>query len=838
MTAWYVLLVGLGWAALPLAWRVFPRLADRGFGLARVLGLLLWGFVFWFPAALGFLPANDGWAVASLGVVLAGSALAGRGHWRKIGGWIREHRMGLLAGEALFFVVFLLAAALRGADPAAVGTEKPMEIAFINAILNTAQFPPPDPWLAGYGISYYYFGYVLVSLLARLSGVSGAVAFNLGTVSSFALAALAAYSLGVNLLTDGVERKFAQGKILAAALLAPLMILVMGNLGGLMESLTSAGVFWGEKIPQMTYPAFPPVPDCLEDPAVTRDSAFWRWLDVREWNCPPTQPYAFEPTRSGWWWWRSSRVLGDYTLANDPKEIIDEFPAFSFVLGDLHPHVLSIPFVLLAVALALQRYRRLRDAEDPPRRSGEWKSTAFWLEALCLGGLAFLNFWDFPIYWVVLLLAEAAARFQKRGTLAWEPLWLTLQRGLFLAVAAFALYLPFHLGFSSQAAGIIPSLAYFTRGIHLWLMFAPLWIPLAGWLVWKGLLQGRGRFGLLALRDALVLVGGLWGASYALGALALAHPVLAPILSATQGVVQDGDLLADSLIRRLVYPGGWITLFLFVWLLCLVLRQQITPEADTAHLAGPGEGGNPSSAFGAVLALAGIGLVLFPEFFYLRDQFGWRMNTIFKFYYQAWILLGLASSWALANLLLQAPGKGKWFASLASGLALIGLGAGLLFPWFAFGERIAQSIAQGENWTLDGMVYLQRYQPLEYEAIAWLRDAPDGVLVEAVGGSYQTEYARFSALSGKQALLGWPGHESQWRGGYTEMGNRETEIQALYQGDWAAARDVLDTYAIRYVIVGPQERMKYGARLGEEKFREHLALVFENDQVRIYLRDF
>ena len=62
----------------------------------------------------------------------------------------------------------------------AAGTEKPMELAFINAIMRSPTFPPSDPWLSGYAISYYYFGYVLVALLAKLTALPGAVAFNLG----------------------------------------------------------------------------------------------------------------------------------------------------------------------------------------------------------------------------------------------------------------------------------------------------------------------------------------------------------------------------------------------------------------------------------------------------------------------------------------------------------------------------------------------------------------------------------------------------------------------------------------------------------------------------------
>ena len=89
----------------------------------------------------------------------------------------------MVSVEALFLLAFAAWAFVRAANPEAVGTEKPMELAFINAILRSPAFPPHDPWLSGYAISYYYFGYVLVAMLAKTGGTSGGVAFNLGDLA-------------------------------------------------------------------------------------------------------------------------------------------------------------------------------------------------------------------------------------------------------------------------------------------------------------------------------------------------------------------------------------------------------------------------------------------------------------------------------------------------------------------------------------------------------------------------------------------------------------------------------------------------------------------------------
>lgn len=825
MVAWYLLLVGLGWLGLPLARRMFPDAVDGGYGVSRVLMLVVWGFIFWLPAVLGMVPSTIGWAISSLALAGGLSLWMGRGRYAELRTWVGGQRWQMISQEALFFVAFLLAAALRGAGPDAVSTEKPMELAFINAILSSPQFPPHDPWLSGYAISYYYFGYVLVALLAQLSQVSGSVAFNLAAAGWFAMAAQASFSLLYNLVN---ARWPGRRGNLTAALLAPLLILICGNLGGLAESLTSAGVFWKSAQTPIQADAFPPLPECLKGtPAM--DSRFWRWLDVPEWNCPPREPLTPVPSRSNWWWWRSSRVLVDYTLNNAPKEIIDEFPAFSFTLGDLHPHVLSIPLALLALALAWQRAGRV--SRDRPDHSS-WKSLirepGGWLEALVLGALAFNNIWDFPIYLMILMMVHFFTDSQSCGGWSWSVLRLTVERGFLLALGAVLLYLPFFLGFSSQAGGFLPSLSYFTRGAQLWVMFAPLWLSLTGWLLLRAVHKlDRGVF-LTAGGLSLALTASLWLLSYALGGIILQIPAVSSLFLGAQGLTPDqsGRLLAESALRRLVYPGGWLTLTMLVFLILTGLIRQIR-QSKKAHLESLPDG------FALVLALAGTGLVLVPEFFYLRDQFGWRMNTIFKFYYQAWILFALAGGYGLVALMRS--GKLVWLARTAALLGWIGILGGLAYPAFAYGERLSVSMLRGSAWTLDAADYLQRNEADAWGAVEWLRAATPGVLAEAVGGSYDPGFARYATHSGQSAVLGWPGHESQWRGGYSEMGNRQADIEQLYQTrNWQTAREIIDRYGIRYIVVGPYERSAYGQRLDEKKFIANLTLVYDSLTVRIF----
>lgn len=136
------------------------------------------------------------------------------------------------------------------------------------------------------------------------------------------------------------------------------------------------------------------------------------------------------------------------------------------------------------------------------------------------------------------------------------------------------------------------------------------------------------------------------------------------------------------------------------------------------------------------------------------------------------------------------------------------------------------------DWTLNGNAFIQRYNPDEYDAILWMQKAPLGIVTEAIGGSY-SDYARVSTRSGQPTVLGWPGHESQWRGGAEEMGSRYGDIEELYETrNWERAADILQTYGVRYVYVGNLERSTYQVNTG--KFDEMLMKAYTNESVTIY----
>lgn len=817
---WYLTITIIGWLAFPLVYRLLPGLSDRGYALSRIVGLLIWGYFYWLFVVLGWSANNQGAILLSAGVLLLASGLSLRGgRARELQGWLVSQRSLVITVEILFLAAFGLMAFVRSANPEIVATEKPMELAFINAIRRSPSFPPFDPWLSGYGISYYYFGYVLVVLMAKLLGTTSGVGFNLGIALIFGLSAAGAYGLVYNLL-QGLKPAISKAATLLYAVLGPLFVLVVSNFGGLLEVLHARGIFW------------------RQEDGGQWTSDFWRWLGIQNLNQPPAQPLSWLPTRY-LWWWRSSRILTDMDLAGQTIEIIDEFPFFSFLLADIHPHVLAIPFAMLAMGLSLNV---LMGGMQGKLRFGritlEIKLQGLLFTMLALGSLAFLNTWDFPIY--AALFAGAYVLWQVgRSGWNWYRAVEFFSLVLLIGIGGIILYLPFFLGFQSQAGGILPNLVNPTRGVFLWIMFGVLLLPVLVYLLYLGRNWGRRlnfRFGVSAAVISMLV---LLGFSLLLGLAITLLPTLGNLFLQNLAASSRAQVFQAAFTRRFLQPGGWVTLGLLL-AGCLAFLSSVphTSEDDDGQMVAPAWLGIQNShLFVLLLILMGTLLVLAPEFVYLRDLFNNRMNTIFKFYYQAWLMWGISAAFGSAVLLSSL--RGVWGLIYRAGFLLILL-AGLIYPLLGLNTKTSGFSPAG-GLTLDGTAYFNRQSPDDWAAIIWLQRQPLGTLAEAIGGSY-TNFARISTHSGQPTVLGWPFHELQWRGTAREQGSREGDIERLYcTTDWQEAEEILQRYQIRYIYVGVLEYSQYTADrpgcpegLQERKFERMLPILYENGGARVF----
>lgn len=830
---WYIILAGVGLLAFPIGFYFFGALSDRGYALTRTIGLLIWSYIFWLSGNLNFIRNDLGGLLFGLAGVMALSVWSiTRTDRQEIRTWFRENRNLVITVEILMLVSFLLMAFLRANNPDITGTEKPMELAFINAILRSPRLPPLDPWLSGFSISYYHFGYIMVAMLAKISGTPGSIAFNLALATVFALAAIGSYGILYTLL----ERRKGPGQKPATrnhlkALLAPFFLLIVSNLEVVFHWMHNQGWFWRIQ------------------PDGTQVSAFWQWLAFDRLMSPPPTP-TVPLDGQFWWWWQASRVVQDFNMQGRDFYVIDEFPTFSFILGDLHPHILAIPFVLLAIAFVLNFIFSKDSHQIKVWRWNLELSWETWIAAsLIIGALTFLNTWDFPVY-VALFCGAYLVKRMIAGERSWQKLtWEFILLGFLTGVASLIFYLPFFIGFSSQAGGLLPNVIFITRGVYLWIMFAPLLIPILAFLfyLWRGDPQRE------VLRQSIKIVLGLTLTLLALSFLLVLVIVVLPMFSGlnAQATIAPsaylnmeqisadswGSLIGEGLRRRLTVPGTLLTIgLILIFGFTLVLPSKMNSDQDGEPI---GNGQHQvSNHFVLLMILVGAFLVFVPEFVYLRDLFGYRLNTVFKFYFQTWILWSLASAYIVAVLWKNLTGIWK---PVFQGIVVVVTGLTLLYPYFGFLER-TNHFQPAKGLTLDGAAYLENTSPDEVLAIDWLKDAPLGVIAEAVGGSY-SQYARFSVHTGLPTVLGWDFHEIQWRGTSERLGSRRSDIETLYCGPrWEEASNVISNYEIRYIVVGALERTTYTQNnpncpngLQEDKFIENLTLAYENGSVRIYV---
>ena len=823
--SWYLLITFLGWLTFPLAYYLFPTLTDRGYALSRAFGLLVWGYIFWLFASLGIAQNDIG------GLLLGFVILGGLSAWAfvecksEIINWFGLNRRLILTTEFLFLIAFALMTFFRSANSEIVGTEKPMELMFISGIMNSPTFPPRDLWLSGYSISYYHFGYVMTSMLALFTGVPATIAFNLMIALIFGLSAVVAYGILYNLLANISNSKPSQTKRRSEMkhskrnrrpianlspfifpLFGPLFLLLISNVEGFLEVLHRKGFFWRFNADG------------------TATSSFWTWLNIKELNQAPAQPLQWIPERF-WWWWRASRVLQDYDLNGTWRETIDEFPFFSYLLGDLHPHVLAMPFTLLAIAVALNLFLGgWRGNIDLFFGQLRISKTGFFVIALVLGGLAFLNTWDILVAAALVVSSYVLARVREAGW-SWERIEDILLLGIPVAITAFVMYVPFYIGFDSQAGGPTPNFMYLTRGAHLWVMWGTLFIPLLAFLIylWRSGAPVDWRTGILVTFGILLV---LLIAMFVIGILALRlkPDLVVPILQA-QGLDVNA-FIVESMKRRLSYIGSLLTLLALIipTFSFLVKVGADSKTVDNSTLNRPS-----TITFVLLLIVLGSLLILGPDFIYLRDNFGYRINSVFKFYYQAWILLSLASAYSAVILLRNLRGAANRVFSTVFAIILI---VGLTYPALGIFNK-TNNFKPPFGFTLNDFDRVQRENPDEAAAIQWLQTAPDGVIVEATRpNDAYSAYARISIYTGLPTVIGWGNHEGQWRE-QSLQGSRVQDVETLYTSpDWTTTQDIIKRYNIRYVYIGNLERSTY--HINEDKFSRFLKPVFQQGNVTIY----
>jgi YYY domain-containing protein len=777
--AWWATAELVGVLAFPLTFTFFGRLPDRGYAFAKVLGFLLLGYALWIGATLGLFPNTRGTVLLLLAILaVISAALAGRRR-EDIVTFIRENGSYILFVEILFLAAFATAAYLRSYTPDISGTEKPMDLAFLNGVLRSEQFPAQDPWFSGHSISYYYFGYIIVGVVTKLTGVAASVAFNLGLVLFSALAVTAGFGLVYNLVRGMGARA---SRALLFGLVGVVLMLLLGNLEGVFEMLSAHGADVGSLYAWANISG-------LEGPA-----------DTTEWY----------PT-SHWWWWRATRYCGGWC--------IEEFPFFSYLLGDLHAHLMVVPFTVLITAIGLDLFLR--------NETIDWRfllrqPLAFFLIALAIGSLSFLNGWDMPVFLFIIVAIVLLQNYIQERRWSQSVLVATASFAVPVTALAVLMFVPYYLHFHPVVEfpyidAIVATASWeavnvnVTTPTHLFLFWGPL-LWLATCLAVSAIAFGHRPW--LSIRRAWLAM--------AIGLIPIAFWALWVVMG--RGPGDFGEEVSGR-------GSAWLTVFLLVAVL------GATAVAGVRLLSEGAQGAADRSllfallaSFTAILLLLGCDLFYVPE---PPEQI--RADTVFKLWHKAWILLGASGAFGLYYL--TSRWRGRDLTAVVGGSALAVVTALLLLSAMVY--PLAGTFARTNGFTgeptLNGLAFVQRLQPAEYDAILWLNANVQGtpVILEAYGDVFGP-YGRVSSRTGLPTLLSWTDHQLDWRGPQDAFEERRTAMERAYTTTSPAeALAILDEYDVSYVYVGRLEREQYG-QPGTAKFSSFMEVAYQNDSVTIY----
>ncbi len=817
---WYLSVAVLGLLTYPILRVTLPGLVDKGYPLARTAGMLILAYLTWLAGSVNIPFSRLTITVVILLIAAAGLYLAYRQREELKEEWRTKRKYFLVVeGLALAFFLFFLFVRLGNPDlwHPYKGGEKPMDFSYFNAVLKSTTFPPYDPWYAGGYMNYYYWGFVFVGVLVKWLGIVPSIAYNLILPTLFSLVAIGAFCIGFNLSQlQNLRAGKAQDPLppeqdpapapasrrpYIIGLAASLGMAVLGNLG----TLRMIAKGWEQL----------GIPGGLTDatPFFTRAAGLFNGFTQVLFH-GVSMPYQL-----GDWYWIPSRAIP----APNDVEPITEFPIFTFLYADLHAHMIAMVIAMLAVAWAVAVLMG----------KAHWQSPLAGLGAVLIGGLAIgalypTNLSDIYTYLPIgmVVLGYTLFRYADIGWLTWLPriapsykrLALAIVGAIGLAVISYELFLPYREWYSQPYSSIIPWNGTHTPIVSYLTHWGLFLFVIVSWMVWETR-QWMAETPLSSLRKlerytSLII--------FCLVLLFMACLLLSVKLPGIEGM----GILSKIPIGRGA-SMAWFILPLAAWAGVLLLRPG---QPDAKRL---------------VLFLVGTGLLitLVVEVVVVQGDIG-RMNTVFKFYMQVWLLFAVCGAAALGWLLEPVrhwlPG---WRFTWRAAFGFLVFSA-FLFTFYGTMAKIKDRWVTTAPHTLDGMAYMpsatyfENYPNVspdtpaaqsgilmdlfqDYRAIRWMQENVQGspVIVEANSPNLYRWYSRFTIYTGLPGVLGWQWHQQQQRGVNTGdqsanpadwVTTRLNDINQFYQTvDTDYVKHFLSLYNVQYIIVGQLEQARY-----------------------------
>lgn len=743
---WFLVLEIFSFALFPTLSLFFKGLADRGFALSKILGIVMAAYITWILASLHILAFTWFSTIFSTLIVLLGFLgisfinIFLKNHIIRIKKGTPQHpgmtflrripaihrfvneleekipetvhesikifNRIVIVEEISFILGFCLWIYIRGINPILQGTEKFMDLGIMNALLRSPYLPPHDMWLSGLHLNYYYYGQYIYSFFTRLTHVPSSYGYNFAIATIFATSFVLAASIVITL-----SRRIYAGIISASIL----------TLGGNLYYIT-------------------------------------QWFGYL---------FAHKSLEGFNFWYPSATRLIPYT--------INEYPIYSFVVSDLHAHFTDIPFVLAALLHIINIFNK--------------KVFTFFdaiIAAILLGTIAVTNSWDALIYTAILGIVILVVYFIRPEETQQEEQQTTKEK------------IQKHISNMSFES-----------------------------------IKDFFEFPLIKATIDTICIG--------VGAILLFLPFYISFHAPVDGIGFDTKDHTNIIFILLLFG-----IFLFFILSYLVYLIYILRKKQSVH---------GSDMFVLLLIIFGILLIIVPDIIYLKDIFYkvnppyFRANTVFKMYYQVWILLSLPVGYVIARIVDVVKLQDSHIRVKVISLIWLSIASAFLISSFAYTyqainegyvnitstptsptQACIRTICFNQFKTDNGEAYIHDQYPADAAIIVWLNThAPDAsVIAEAVGDSY-TYFARISANTGLATVLGWPNHEYQWRNTYAYSDERTKDLFSLYNATTLEqAQIIVNKYHISYIIVSDQERIKYSL-LNESIIRQLGKVVLESN---------
>jgi len=853
---WWILWLQIAaFAVLPWSTLLFRQFSDTGYALSKVIGFLSSGALLWLLVVWDVCEFNQTTAIASMAVMFLIGLAFWRVHRARLFQLFRKHRSVWLASEIIFLSIFTSLLMLRSLNPdlweSYLGGEKPMELGYLTAVGRSTELPPYDPWFAGGAMNYYYFGWFLVAVPMRALKVLPEVAFQFGVATFGALVGATIFTLIYNLVmasrSPKSKRLVSKSTAAKTGILGLFFFMVSGTFDALrvhFERLRLANTW--------TFIEDWPVLGFLVELA----GGTWMWItgdSLRRFD-----------------WWASSRV-------NSGNFDITEFPYFTFLFGDLHPHLMgmAVSSLLLAVSLAY-----LSACRQGAKRNSGYLAIAI---GLLSGVTRMTNTWDYPTSYLLLFITFFIGAGLLSNTA--EDTGNRNKASLF-AVAGLAILLS----------------AFSSGGNTLIFVFGALSLLAAASGLFKQIIQDRillfvchFSMALLShtaflwpyLRDTKNFNVGIhrskwtspfddfishWGVFLAIAFIFFGVSFLKTRRDHSKHNVTVHFL--PEILRR----NNWIKSAIFAICLGVVLICIIKVSAAFAITIFGGfcalllieyecrnHNLNIGMLFATIMFLFGFAVIGGPEVITINNDVE-RMNTVFKFWLQGWLFFAIGSAFATYQIWdftkeAWKPQKEKRSIARVSPhgiwrfLILAAVIIGLTYPLLATGPRLSTRFSSDYK-GLNGIAYLD-YGPSitrkdrstdeaateiriaeDLPLIEWIRSNVPGspTIVEWSGDSYDWN-SRISIHTGLPTVLGWSSHQYQQRQEYSNwIHQRRIDIQNFYtEASQETLEKFLLTYQVDYVIVGVQEH-RFGNPDAIASFANHPALkqVFISGRNVIY----